>query len=294
MKEKTIYTLGWEIPTKKNEDYKKFVTAHRISKADFENPEKNLFYSQLDYQNDQLSKISYFENGILAKERKIKSRLFFEKLRYFESTINTIKSFRICSVKTDSFLGGTPTDKKFQYPKSENIKTPFQHIAELKINDKSISSTGKKINLVYPLFSIIDLLFLDYSNPNKPTIFNDNKDMVLDYIYGIIPDNQELIFEKNYLEQTSKNRDIRQDDLILGIPDWVQEPIIPISPVTKKPMKFLCQITTNKKIRTIKNTIRTQYDYFEKDNEYLNFGDGNLYAFHEEKTNLICLFTQVG
>ncbi|MGK0363776.1 MAG: hypothetical protein ACI85O_000829 [Saprospiraceae bacterium] len=138
MEEKKIYTLGWEIPTKKSDDYKKFVTTHRISKADFENPEKDLVYLKLDYLNDQLAKISYFENGILDNESKIKSRLFFEKLRFFEPKINEIKSSKICSVETDSFLGGVPTDENFQYPKSENIKVPFQHIAELTINDKSI------------------------------------------------------------------------------------------------------------------------------------------------------------
>lgn len=293
MEEKTIYTLGCEIPTKKSDDYKNFVTAHRISKEDFENPGKDLVYLKLDYRNNQLAKISYFYNGILDNESKMKSRFFFEKLHYFESNINEVKSAKICNTKTSSFLGGIPTDKNFQYPKSENIKVPFQHIAELTINDKSISSTEKKINLIYPIFAIIDLLFIDYSNPNKPTIFNDNKDIVLDYIFGTISDNQELIFEKIFLEQTSQNKNILQDDLISGIPIWTQEPIIPLSPVTKKPMKFLCQIKTNTEVRTKANTIKTQYDYFENDNKYLNFGAGSLYVFHEEETNLVCLFTQV-
>lgn len=290
---KEIFTFGWEIDTKNQQSHDDFIRSHRISKEDFDSYIKNETYLKLTYQNDILKEIITYENGKSRSEQQIKYGFFKKKIKYEKADVNIIKSYEISNNKSNSFLGGMPTNKAFQFPSSVNIEVPFQHIAELECEEPVFKNGARKINLVYPILAGIELLFLDYSNPLSPIIFNDSKKLVIEYFYDKVDRSQQLIFDKSYLEKKETVENLVTADMINGIPKWIQAPTFPISPVTNKTMKFLCQIPSNEKVKTVVNSISTPFDYFEENNSFMNIGDGDIFVFHEIESNLVCLFTQI-
>jgi len=291
---KYIYTINSEINLQNIEDYRDFISCHKISEKDFTQLNELFFCLKLEYKHNNLVKANVYTENRIFREENVKTGWFSKKLKYVDTAENKIKSYQLTNKNTENYLGGLASNPDFKYPKSSFLKAPFQHIAEIDLEEFNVDFGTKKLNIVYPIFATMKMLYLDYKDANAPQIFNASSKLVIEYPFDEIDENAEPVYEKKYLEISDEVPNYQNQMLIKGAPLWIQGPFIPKSPITKKSMKFLLQIRSNKNVRVTKNAINLEEGY-ESYTNHLNIGgDGTLYVFYEEETKLLCLFEQIG
>lgn len=97
----------------------------------------------------------------------------------------------------------------------------------------------EKIDLFAPEF-LVGTLFIDYSNPHKPTYLNEE---VIQKINYPNPEKGFTIkyFKEEFLSVLEPNGDSNSIGNI-GIPDWIQHPDIPRCPKSGRIMRFMLSI----------------------------------------------------
>lgn len=186
--------------------------------------------------------------------------------------------------------GEIPQD--FTIPDNEFI-AGFQYLGFIDSSDPLFSWLPFKVNLIHPIYTDEYFVYLDYSNPNSPTIIEPTVTASSTSAFDEVDKNSKIIWEgvKVSLEEKEVIDEFESIGSC-GQPEWLQEAEIPNCPINGKNMKFLCQLGSFSEIKAIYSNVEPtegMSGYFEK----LNFWcDGNLYIFIEPTTKTMCYTMQ--
>ncbi len=186
--------------------------------------------------------------------------------------------------------GEVPQD--FIIPANEFI-AGFQYLGFIDNSDPLFSWLPFKVNLIHPIYTDEYSVFLDYTNPNSPTIIEPLDTASSTSAFDEIDKNSKIIFEGVKVSTEEKEEIDEFENIgICGEPDWLQEAEIPTCPKTGKSMKFLCQLGSFGEIKATYSNVeptKGMEEYFQK----LNFWcDGNLYIFIEPTVKTMCYTMQ--
>jgi hypothetical protein len=187
---------------------------------------------------------------------------------------------------------GGEIPKNFAIPDNEFIGG-YHYLGFIDNSDPLFSWLPFKINLIHPIYSDEYHVYLDYSNPESPTIINPTDTASATSAFDEIDKNSFIVWE-GIRVSAIENENIDEYECIgiCGEPRWLQDAEIPKCPKSGKKMRFLCQLGSFSDIIAIKSNVvpsSGMEEYFEK----LNFWcDGNLYVFIEPNTCTICYTMQ--
>jgi len=180
----------------------------------------------------------------------------------------------------------------FIIPENEFL-AGFQYLGYIDNTDPLFSWLPFKINLIHPIYCDEYYVYLDYTNPNAPTIIAPEDTSASTSAFDEVDVNSKVVFEAVKVRLEPSNTIDEFNCIgIAGAPEWLQKTATPLCPKTNKPMKFLCQLMSFSGIKvSYSNVIPTRgmAEYFEK----LNFWcDGNLYIFIEPTSKTMCYTMQ--
>ncbi|GAA4376592.1 hypothetical protein [Hymenobacter koreensis] len=187
---------------------------------------------------------------------------------------------------------GGPVPQDFSIPANEFI-AGFQYLGYIDNTDPVLAWLPFKVNLIHPIYTDEYAVYLDYTNPESPTIIEPQDTAASTSAFDEIDSNSQIVFEAVKV-RAEQNDEIDEFEYIgiCGEPEWLQEAVIPICPKSGKPMRFVCQLGSFSEIRATYSNIEptpNTAEYFEK----LNFWcDGNLYIFMEPTTRTMCYTMQ--
>lgn len=187
--------------------------------------------------------------------------------------------------------GEIPQD--FKIPDNEFI-AGFQYLGFIDNTDSLFSWLPFRVNLIHPIYTDEYSVFLDYTNPNSPTIIDPTDTASSTSAFDEIDKNSKIIWEgvRVSLEEKEEIDEYRSIG-ICGQPEWLQYDETPTCPKSGRKMKFLCQLGSFSEIKAVFSNvvpIRNNDEYFEK----LNFWcDGNLYIFIEPTARTMCYTMQI-
>ena len=183
--------------------------------------------------------------------------------------------------------GKKPTE--LQYPVNK-FTGDFQYVGLLNRQDSSFNWLPFDLHLICPIYLNIDKVFLNYTDPSKPKLIHPIDTEAIDSEYDELKADSYIEFESIKVE-LQKVKEI--DDLecigIAGKPMFVQDLDIPICPINKKKMKFVCQLMTFGEISTKEKNFDSDYPDFE---HMCFWGDGSLFVFMEPESKTVCYFIQ--
>ncbi|WP_407493125.1 hypothetical protein [Pseudooceanicola sp. MF1-13] len=208
-------------------------------------------------------------------------------------------------------IGGHPPEG-FKYPDT-SFTSGLQYIGSIGAEG---TGTGT-VPLLYPVF--VDYhppVFLDVSDPLAPRLLPPSEGRMLDWgtphrplttdqsPYGPVQESASVAEafanrpEVLWREQayTLMPRRLGLDEFpgwdgLAGVPDWVQYPELPLSPVSMRPMRFLCQFGGGNP--GLPNEVETDEGYIQDHLETLEFWSlGELYVFFDPDNQILCLHPQ--
>lgn len=186
--------------------------------------------------------------------------------------------------------GDIPSD--FEIPKNEFL-AGFQYLGYIDNTDPLFSWLPFKVNLIHPIYTDEYHVYLDYDNPNAPTIIHPRDTAASTSAFDEVDKDSKVIFEAVKVNAVAKD-EIDEYECIgmAGESDWLQDTEIPICPKSGIPMRFLCQLGSSGDINaTYSNVVPT--DGMEQHFQKLNFWcDGNLYIFIEPTSKTMCYTMQ--
>ncbi len=280
------YIAGSEIDFENSDELKKILLTQGLDKNGFEFFKEVQSATEIIIDNNKIVKVKlHFEDEI--ETEKVNANLPIQEWQDREVF------FLVEDVNGSHKLGGkTPND--FILPTHSKMKTPFIYIGSIDTKDKRFEWLNlPKLHIAYPIYECNFGIFLDYKNPNKPEIINPET-FTEDWFDVKTKGVDKVVFKENsfasYVE-TNKNKfeEISEFNPLCWVPLWIQAPDIPICPKSGKVMRFVCQITTNEKIKLVDNNGIENLPF----SDYLNFADdGILYVFYEPESRIMYLNIQ--
>lgn len=186
--------------------------------------------------------------------------------------------------------GEIPQD--FKIPDNEFI-AGFQYLGFIDNSDTLFSWLPFRVNLIHPIYTDEYSVFLDYANPNSPTIIEPIDTASSTSAFDELDKNSKIIWEG--VKVSLEEKEVIDEFGSIGIcgqPEWLQENETPTCPKSGKQMKFLCQLGSFSNIKSSFSNVEPtdgMARYFEK----LNFWcDGNLYIFIEPTSRTMCYSMQ--
>jgi len=190
-----------------------------------------------------------------------------------------------------SWLGGSP-DNVFVIPKNKKF-SKFQYFGFINKDEKCFPELEFDIHLTFPLFCSADALVLDYSDSCNPKIYNEMDFWTEEVFNNLNPDfNIEYTKTPISFEQVKGRIFFGGDELgragifFSSIGSGFNRPL---SPITKKPMNFLCQIEGGKEVPTKFTDVSPDYKLFDYGFKNLMFysRNGEITIFYENETRLV-------
>jgi|SRR5690606_7343741 len=213
--------------------------------------------------------------------------------------LNIKENLEFYSDKNGLHQFGGEIPKNFRIPENQFLAN-FQYIGKISNQDKYFNWLPFELNLICPILTDFDYIFLDYSNPNNPTIIYPNNTSEITSAYQEINQDTEITYENEMFsirEFDGINEDNEFD--IFGIsgkpnPNFSDEPVIfPKCPISGKKMKFVAQLFSNNHIKTKSKSFISKDDYEEKIHQHMNFWcDGSLKIFIEPKSKIVAYTIQ--
>lgn len=281
---KYIYLAGWEVEFNGDEECEKFMKTQAIDKE----TAKNVWSSiELIYVNNKLAK-AFDREEVFKEERTLNNDEI--GLEYEYVVPNKIFSL-IEATNSTSYLGGE-APPEFTIPKFD-FNAPFQYLGKFSRSEAAFNWLPFDLHLVAPLYLNFDKLFIDYSDPLNPQVYDVEKLKQTDTAYEDIKPDSEVVYRKVYF--TSKeSKQYGNGFGHTGVPNWIQYPEIPICPKTNKIMKFLVQLTYDgANIPTEKSNIKPEKEMYKPYFQKMNFwGDGDLFIFFEPDSKIACFLIQ--
>lgn len=250
-----------------------------------------LSHLRLSFNDDEtLSNVSIFSGGEeknLDKYSHLKIDQAIGKLK-LKKAINNIPYSMELNPKGISYLGGVPDDFKVPSPKEFS---KFQYFGFISRNEECFPDLDFDINLTFPLFCSAGHLFLDYSNFLEPKIWNMDE-FWTEEVYDELDKDFEIRYQKKFISFEKLTGSILSEDI--GRAGYYMCDIgycypRPISPLTKKPMHFLCQIEGGSSIPTEYTSVSKDYKLYNYGFKHLQFysGNGEITIFYENETRLV-------
>lgn len=283
-KTKSIFLAGWEVHLNGDQQCENFISTQITDKK----TAQSLFTSlELVFEDNKLIKAFQFENyGELEKKvRKLDNDEIGLQFKEFDEN----RLFLLTEEEDGLHQLGGEIPKDFHLPENNCVVT-FQYLGFIDNRDKNFSWLPVKIHLTCPIYLNIDKVFLDYSNPNKPTIINREEVEKTDTSFDEdLNQNSEIVFNEKKFSFV-ENLDLLGSSQA-GIPNWIQFPDIPICPKSGKKMKFLCQL--NGGVTAKRTNVNPKNESYRHYFEEMNFwGDGDLFVFFEPSSKVACYFIQ--
>jgi hypothetical protein len=190
--------------------------------------------------------------------------------------------------------GEIPAD--FNIPKNDFLGV-LQYVGLVSCTDKIIEWLTFDVNLIAPIYLDFEKVYMNYENPNSPTIISPKNASEIGSAYDDLKTDSEIIFNEVKLsiqEFEGRNEDNYFDIIaVTGKPDWEQNSEIPICPKSNQKMKFLCQLMTFGEIETKRTNIKCEDEGMQEYFNNLNFWcDGSLFVFVEPNSKTVCYFIQ--
>lgn len=283
--EEHIYLLGWEIDTfKRDEACRNTIRNMAIT--------KNMAY--LSSESMEL----VFRNGHLAevynKSRQVRNKKTLtkeeQKFKYFKVDPSEMFGL-VAALGTESYLGGEPP-VGFEVPKFEFV-APFQYLGKLSKSEPAFAWLPFDVHLVAPIYLNIDKLYIDYADPNRPRVLDVEALKRAGTSYDNLKSDSEIVFEKVSMKALKSTIGVSRKIGHTGVPNWIQNPDIPVCPKSKRPMRFLCQISSEAGVMTARTNVVTKNEYAKTYFDHLNFwGAGDLYIFFEPESKIACFLIQ--
>lgn len=278
-----IYLKDWhKIPFNGNQEYEKFVKTQITDKETLENSFNGY---KLIFENGKLIKIFDYEDGEYTEKELSENEIGLKLPKY-----GLNKFYKIVEDELGFHQLGGEVPEGFQIPENDCI-VPFQYLGYFDNKDKNFDWIKFRLHLICPIFLNIGMVYIDYTNPNKPVIINRKEVEKADTAYDDdLNKSSEIVFNSIKFSVTEAKTDTSSIGYC-GIPEWIQHPQIPLCPKSNKIMKFVCQleggVTAN---RTNVNPKRESWrDFYE----VLNFWcGGKLFVFLEPDTKVACYFMQ--
>jgi len=193
-------------------------------------------------------------------------------------------------------LGGD-FPKEFTIPQND-FKASFQYLGFIDNSAKIFKWLPFRLHLICPIFLNIEMVFIDYENPNSPQIIYPSDSAAITTEYDDLKNDSTIQFGKVAiaLRPISKPITEENDDEIIGIagkPVWEQNPVKPKCPKSGKEMKFVCQLFSSGKVKTSYTNVQAKNDYYQNCFSDMNFWeDGYLFVFFEPSSKVACYFIQ--
>jgi len=270
-------------------EYDNFVATYLIEEKHIE---PNNGYLKLDFTEEgKLAKASIRFNGkmqALSRFKYLNIDAAIGKLPYKNYAPNIPLTIHP-NANGISYLGGNPNN--FIVPSPAEF-SKFQYFGFISKEETCFPDLEFDIHLTFPLFCNADDLYLDYSKVNEPQIFNkdnffteevfDGMDSSFEIEYSKIPISFEPL--KGHLYgQDSVGRAGIYACSFAGAYNR------PLSPITKKPMNFLCQIDGGSDVPVKYKSVSKGSSLYEYDFKQLEFysGNGAITLFYENETRLV-------
>ena len=276
-----IYLLGWEVLLNGDEDCENFISTQITNKKTFEFASVGL---ELVFKDGKLTLVNEYNDGIRVERALKKEEIGLQFCDYKENKILNLRE----TINGPHQLGGEmPVD--FHLP-DNNCVVPFQYLGFIDNQDMNFNWLPFKLHLACPIYLNIGNVFMDYTNPLKPSIINREEVEQADTSYDEdLNPNSEIVFN----EMTFSFIDDVEFSVTghSGIPNWIQYPNIPKCPKSGKRMKFLCQL--NGGVTAKRTNVLPKDEWYRHYYEELNFwGDGDLFVFFEPTSKVACYFIQ--
>ena len=270
----SIYLGGWEVDFNDSEELKNFIIQHRLSKDDFDT--FTTIQSGLEIKT---------ENG---KITEILNQLGNEKVSgpldipIPESEPHRLFWLRPSASGRHQLGGRMPNELKF----STNDSFAPIYLGHIDCKDSHFSWLSiNKLHLFYPLDFYFEPTFVDYTNELNPELLSDGGKL------EFRPKEQlsSLTFEATSNVTTEEVENEYDPIHQCGVPLWYQYPELPKCPKTGELMKFVCSISSTKRISVLKKGMLGM----KKTDDILQFGDmGNLYVFFNPNSKIAYMTTQ--
>lgn len=189
---------------------------------------------------------------------------------------------------------GGQVPEGFMIPENEFLGG-FQYLGKLSRKDKYLDWLPFDLNLICPIFTDFDLVYLDYSNPLKPQLLYPENTHEITSAYDELKTSSEII----YKQQRFSLRDfggINEDNEFetFGVsgkpqPNFDDEPItVPRCPKTNQKMRFVAQLFSNDHIKFESKNFSSSDEYYEKLFQTLNYWcDGSLMIFIQPSSKVV-------
>ena len=279
--EKRMYLAGWEAKFNGDAQCDKFIKTQVVDKS---TAQKIDFAIELVFKHNKLVQAFDYEEGSRKKRSLDASELGFNFIERKPHQIYQLTE----SDHSESYLGGVPPDE-FKMPKFD-FNAPFQYLGKLAKSDPAFSWLPFDLHLIAPIYLDFYGLYIDYSDPNHPIVLDSEELKETGTAYDDLKPDSEIIFKKTFIESL-KSDEFGYDYGNSGVPAWIQYPDIPNCPKTKKPMKFLCQLSGGPAVE--KSNMIHKEEAFKQYFEDMNFWiDGFLYIFFDPESKIACYFIQ--
>lgn len=282
--QKSIFLAGWEVLLNGDEQCENFIATQATYKETVEFINNGL---ELVFDNDRLVRAYDYAAG-----RKTERPLQTDEIGLPYTAVEARHILQLIDNNNGLHQLGGEIPADFQLP-ANNCVVPFQYLGFINNQDKHFNWLPFKIHLTFPIYLNVKNVFLDYSIPNAPVIINRQEVEQADTSYkDDLNQHSEIVFN-------DERYSFVQESLFYGasgagnsgIPNWVQQPNIPICPKSGNRMKFLCQLTGG--TATKRTNVTAKEEWFRQYYERLNFwGDGNLFVFFDPTSNVACYFIQ--
>ncbi len=272
---KRIFLGGWSAYFNGDEKCINFLKAHAINKETAYNVSLAI---ELIFKDDKLIEANDLRKGVTQKRNLDSNQI---GMKFMEITPNQIFEFERIDY-SESYYGGECPDF-FKMPEFEFVT--FQYLGFLSKKDPAFNWLPFDLHLTTQIYLCYEPFFLDYSNPNSPTVIKPNylnQSPVRGYA-DYINLNTEIVFEKTFFRTKKVNKYSVNTFGHTGVPAWTQSPEIPICPKANKPMKFLFQTCGLQKIKRAN---------IENQDRYMYTDIGDIFVFFEPDSKVICYLIQ--
>lgn len=273
-----IFLAGWEVRLNGDAQCDAFIRTQAVEK---EVAEVLFSATELIFEGDVLASTYALEEGVRSERKLLKDE---KKLPWRDVKPN---ASLVYEAGGPHLLGGA-WPASLRAPEAE-CATSFQYVGCISRSDPAFDWLPHDLHLVCPIYLAFERLFLEYTDPLAPVVFNADEISASESSFEEVgPDSRIEFHGLSFSFIESMERSGRG---FAGFPTWIQYPDIPRCPKTGNIMRFVCQLRGGAVVA--QSNIVPSDDYNATCFEQLDFwGDGDLYVFFDPTSRMACFMIQ--